>query len=120
MSYDNIRFGWSIIHCKGTQVKISKYNSCWKILHAFLSYDFFQNQLFKKHFQEYHQSVKQFGSRSGLTLLRSQLIRIHTVFHSVCEYILIDPFHIVISLSNRSSIEKSIKSFLKMKGQIGY
>ena len=32
----------------------------------------------------------------------------------------IDPFHIVISLSNRSSIEKSKKSFLKMKGQIGY
>ena len=32
----------------------------------------------------------------------------------------IDPFHIVISLSNRSSIEKSIKPFLKMKGQIAY
>ena len=30
----------------------------------------------------------------------------------------IDSFHIVISLSNRSSIEKSIKLFLKMKGQI--
>ena len=32
----------------------------------------------------------------------------------------IDFFHIVISLSNRSSIEKSIKLFLKMKGQIAY
>ena len=32
----------------------------------------------------------------------------------------IDPFHIVTSLSNRSSIEKSIKPFLKMKGQIAY
>ena len=32
----------------------------------------------------------------------------------------IDPFHIVISLSNRSSNEKSIKLFLKMKGQIAY
>ena len=32
----------------------------------------------------------------------------------------IDPFHIVISLRNRSSIEKSIKLFLKMKGQIAY
>ena len=32
----------------------------------------------------------------------------------------IDPFHIVISLSDRSSIEKSIKPFLKMKGQIAY
>ena len=32
----------------------------------------------------------------------------------------IDPFHIVISLSNRSSIEKSIKPFLKIKGQIAY
>ena len=38
------------------------------------------------------------------------------------QYILlrIDPFHIVISLSNRSSIEKSTKPFLKMKGQIAY
>ena len=34
--------------------------------------------------------------------------------------VLIDLFHIVISLSNRSSIEKSIKPFLKMKGQIAY
>ena len=32
----------------------------------------------------------------------------------------IDSFHIVISLSNRSSIDKSIKLFLKMKGQIAY
>ena len=32
----------------------------------------------------------------------------------------IDSFHIVTSLSNRSSIEKSIKSFLQMKGQIAY
>ena len=32
----------------------------------------------------------------------------------------IDHFHIVISLRNRSSIEKSIKLFLKMKGQIAY
>ena len=32
----------------------------------------------------------------------------------------IDHFHIVISLSNRSSIEKSIKPFLKMKGQVAY
>ena len=31
-----------------------------------------------------------------------------------------DPFHTVISLSNRSLIEKSIKLFLKMKGQIAY
>ena len=33
---------------------------------------------------------------------------------------LIDPFHIVISLSNRSLIEKSMKPFLKTKGQIAY
>ena len=32
----------------------------------------------------------------------------------------IDSFHIVTSLSDRSSIEKSIKSFLHMKGQIAY
>ena len=36
------------------------------------------------------------------------------------KYPAIDSFHIVISLSNRSSIEKSIKLFLKMKGQIAY
>ena len=37
-----------------------------------------------------------------------------------CTMRAIDPFHIVISLSNRSSIEKSIKLLLKMKGQIAY
>ena len=40
----------------------------WGIFPAFsLSADFFQNQLFEKFFQEYNQSVKQFGSRSGWT-----------------------------------------------------
>ena len=45
------------------------------------------------------------------------------LFHSGMVFLLrwsIDSFHIVISLSNRSSIEKSIKLFLKMKGQIAY
>ena len=32
----------------------------------------------------------------------------------------IDSFHIVNSLSNRSSIEKSIKLIFKMKGQIAF
>ena len=42
------------------------------ILHAFLSSaDFFQNQLFKKFFQQYHQSAKQFGSMSGLMLCQA-------------------------------------------------
>ena len=36
-----------------------------------LSADFFQNQLFAKLFQEYHQSVKQLGSRSGPTFCRA-------------------------------------------------
>ena len=45
---------------------------------------------------------------------------INTEFHIDSFLFLIDPFHIVISLSNRSSIEKSIKPFLKMKGQIAY
>ena len=38
------------------------YNSaCLVILHAFLSSaDFFQNNIFEKFFQEYHQNVKQF------------------------------------------------------------
>ena len=40
---------------------------------------------------------------------------------SSCRFLVaIDSFHIVTSLSNRSSIEKSIKSFLQMKGQIAY
>ena len=43
-----------------------------------------------------------------------------TEFHIDNFLFLIDPFHIVISLSNRSSIEKSIKPFLKMMGQIAY
>ena len=42
------------------------------------------------------------------------------IFGKAIRTISIDPFHIVISLSNRSSIEKSIKPFLKMKGQIAY
>ena len=38
-----------------------------------LTADFFQNHLFKKFFQEYHQSVKQFGSRSGPTFVGPDL-----------------------------------------------
>ena len=34
--------------------------------------------------------------------------------------LVIDSFHIVTPLSNRSSIEKSIKLFWQMKGQIAY
>ena len=37
------------------------------------SAEFFQNYLFQKLFQEYHQSVKQFGSRSGPTFCRPGL-----------------------------------------------
>ena len=44
-------------------------HACWVILHAFLSVDF--SNLFKNIFQEYHQSVKQFGSRSGPTKCRA-------------------------------------------------
>ena len=33
-------------------------------LKKLFSADFFQNNVFKKYFQEYHQSVKQFGTRS--------------------------------------------------------
>ena len=36
-------------------------------IHAFVSSADFQNQLFRKFFQEYHRSVKQFGSRAGPT-----------------------------------------------------
>ena len=44
------------------------------ILHTLLSSaDFFQNQLFQKKNQDYHQSVKQFGSRSGPTFCRPDL-----------------------------------------------
>ena len=43
-----------------------------------------------------------------------------TYFELTLQKIRIDPFHIIISLSNRSSIEKSIKLFLKMKGQIAF
>ena len=41
-------------------------------LQPFLSSaDFFQINIFKKFFQEYHQGVKRFGSRSGPTFCRS-------------------------------------------------
>ena len=39
-----------------------------------------------------------------------------TEFHIDNFLFLIDPFHIVISLSNRSSIEKSIKLFFENEG----
>ena len=40
----------------------------WVILHAFFKISFFE-----KIFQEYHQSIKQFGSRSGPTFCRPDL-----------------------------------------------
>ena len=45
----------------------------WEILHAFLSSaDFcFKINFFEKFFQEFHQRVKQFESRSGPTLCRA-------------------------------------------------
>ena len=44
----------------------------WVIMHASLSSaDFFQNQLLRKLFQEKHQSVKRFRSRSGLTFCQA-------------------------------------------------
>ena len=50
--------------------------TCWVIFHALLSADFFQNQLsfffFEKFSQKYYQSVKWFGSRSGLKLCWSR------------------------------------------------
>ena len=47
---------------------LNPFNSvaCLVILHAFLSYaDFLNLFFFKSYFQEYHQSIRQFGSRSG-------------------------------------------------------
>ena len=48
-------------------LKPLKLFACWVILHAFLSSAdifFYQNQYFiSKFFQEYHQSVKQFGPK---------------------------------------------------------
>ena len=43
------------------------------------SAEFFQMNFFEKFFQEYHQSVKQFGSRSGPTFCLSGLICVQTV-----------------------------------------
>ena len=61
----------------GKNYVLSKTMLILSMLHAqcftlFLSSaDFFHNKLFKKIFLEYHQSVKQFGSRSGLTLCQA-------------------------------------------------
>ena len=58
----------STFHC------LSILFACWEILHAFWSsVDFFFKLAFfqKKIFQEYHQSVKQFGYRSGPTFCRA-------------------------------------------------
>ena len=64
---------WVQTVCKGyqqtTQGQVSTVNSCMLgNFHAFLSsVDFFKISFFEKLFQEYHLSVKQFGSRSGVT-----------------------------------------------------
>ena len=59
--------GSDFIHYADTRT--SELFACWVILHAFLStVVFFLKVTFsKKNLQEYHQSVKQFGSRSGQT-----------------------------------------------------
>ena len=43
----------------------------WKFFMFLSSADFFKINFFEKIFQEYHQSVKQFGSRSGPTFFRA-------------------------------------------------
>ena len=46
----------------------------WEIFHAFMSSaDFFKINFWGNFFQEYHQSVKQFGSRSGPTFVGPDL-----------------------------------------------
>ena len=45
---------------------------CWVIFHVFCCLlIFFKINFFEKFFQEYHQSVKQLGSRSGPTICRA-------------------------------------------------
>ena len=50
--------------CLYVCIRMTELFAYWVILHAFsLSADYFQNHLFSKFFQEYHQSAKQFGSK---------------------------------------------------------
>ena len=66
-------FCW-LIHCILQKTKNQLFE-CWVILHAFMlspdGFYSFKSNIFKKFFLEYYQSVKQFGSRSGLTFCRS-------------------------------------------------
>ena len=55
--------------CELLRLNMAINSACWVIFHAFSwsANFFFKINYFKKFFQEYHQSVKQFGSRSGPT-----------------------------------------------------
>ena len=55
----------------GNTISVKQFGSR-SIFHDFLSpAEFFKINFFEKFFQEYHQNVKQFGSRSGLTFSRA-------------------------------------------------
>ena len=58
---------WKIMHI--LLYRLPKLRSCWVILHAFMLPADFPTKLniFEKFFQEYHQSVKEFGAGSGST-----------------------------------------------------
>ena len=79
----------------------------------------------------YYPILRHIGANKGVNLNRGPVLGKQTrkwqkkivknVIFSILKRVKsIDSFHIVTSLSDRSSIEKSIKSFLQMKGQIAY
>ena len=61
-------------NCVSVWIRRALLFACWVILHAFLLIaDFFKMNFFKKIFLEYHPGVKQFGSRSGPTIVGPDL-----------------------------------------------
>ena len=65
-----------IYSVKQDLIEVNILHVYWEILHAFLmSADFFKINFFEKFFQEYHQNVKQIGSRSGPMFVGPDLVQ---------------------------------------------
>ena len=61
----------TLIYCQACKQFANSF-VCWVIFHVFCCLlIFLKINFFKNFFQEYHQSIKQFGSRSGLTFCQA-------------------------------------------------
>ena len=89
------------------------------IISCFLSSaDFFQNQLLQKVFREYHQSVKQLGSRSGQTkYLGPNCLQMLSVDDSSKQSVIISPYFCADFLFSIIILNYSLRHTTKMCDQ---